>query len=96
MCAGIGSNPISCLHNPLIFKGFFVAMICALLFYVLSITLFQSFIHDIKILLFYNRVVNVAKGCLLIYVNEDAKKWLKEGWVKPLESFGMKYTLVAQ
>jgi hypothetical protein len=32
VCAGICSNPVSRLRNPLIFNGFFVVLVCALLF----------------------------------------------------------------
>ena len=69
------------LTKSLDFQGIFccndMCTVCALLFYVLSITLFQSFIHDIKVLLFCIGIVNVAKGCLLINLAKHIPNLIK-------------------
>ncbi len=76
-----GSNPVSCLHQTLDFQGFFLfsdmCTLCALFFLALSTALFQSFIHNIQVLLFCIRIVNIAEGGLFIDLSKNITNLIK-------------------
>ena len=72
---GRGFESRLALTKSLDFQGVFccadMCTVCALLFYILFVAIFQSFIHDIKVLLFGIGIVNITKSSTFIDLPEN-------------------------